>query len=171
MGIRKSERQDAGQSGAASASAPFGKVVLGTDGSSHSRRAAAFLAELVPAPRGHVTVVRVLEPMRPPSLRLLPAVARERLSSELAELERTERARAEKTLDAAAAVLARAGWRVETSVRFGVPVAELLAAVKQARADLLVVGGRGTGGVKRLLLGSVAEGVLKQAGVPVLVVN
>jgi nucleotide-binding universal stress UspA family protein len=56
-------------------------------------------------------------------------------------------------------------------VREGVPLAELLQEVAASRADLLVVGARGTGGLARLLLGSVAEGVLDRSPVPVLLVK
>jgi nucleotide-binding universal stress UspA family protein len=55
-------------------------------------------------------------------------------------------------------------------VRRGAPLPELLAAVATARADVLVVGARGASGVERLLLGSVAEGALARARLPVLVV-
>jgi nucleotide-binding universal stress UspA family protein len=51
----------------------------------------------------------------------------------------------------------------------GVPVTELLDAVRRARADLLAIGARGVGGVERLLLGSVATGVVGRAPVSVLV--
>jgi nucleotide-binding universal stress UspA family protein len=53
----------------------------------------------------------------------------------------------------------------------GVPLPEVLAAIRAARADTLVLGARGVGGVERLLLGSVAEGALSQAPVPVLLVK
>jgi nucleotide-binding universal stress UspA family protein len=45
------------------------------------------------------------------------------------------------------------------------------ASVAEARADLLVLGARGTGGLARVLLGSVADGALRLATVPVLVVK
>jgi nucleotide-binding universal stress UspA family protein len=45
---------------------------------------------------------------------------------------------------------------------------ELIDTVHTSRAELLVVGARGTSGVRRLLLGSVAEGVLSWSPVPVL---
>jgi len=151
--------------------AEFRRVVLGIDGSPQSRRAAAFLARLVPRPRGTVTVVRALEPARPRSLSLLSRSARAHIAAEMGELERAELARARKSLDAARAALARRGWRVKASVRYGAPLGELLAALEEARADLLVIGARGVGGVERLLLGSVAEGCLKLAPVPVLVVR
>ena len=69
----------------------------------------------------------------------------------------------------AARVLTRAGWTVQTVVREGQPLAELLTATKEAAAHVLVVGTRGSGGVERLLLGSVAAGALTHSPVPVLV--
>ena len=145
------------------------EVVIGQDGSAHARRAVAFVARLQPA--GRATLVQVVEPVRPPSIALLPANIRRTLSAQAAALEAARRRRAERGLEAAAARLRRAGWRVRTQVRAGVPVAALLDAVAEARAGVLVLGARGTGGVERLLLGSVAEGALKRSPVPVLIVK
>jgi nucleotide-binding universal stress UspA family protein len=50
----------------------------------------------------------------------------------------------------------------------GEPLRDLLGAVAASRAQLLVVGARGTSGVRYLLLGSVAEGALNQSPVAVL---
>ena len=50
----------------------------------------------------------------------------------------------------------------------GVPAEELLSAA--ADADMIVVGSRGAGGFKRLLLGSVATQVTHHAGCPVVVI-
>ena len=51
----------------------------------------------------------------------------------------------------------------------GRPLEELVAA--STDADVLVVGARGVGAVERLVLGSVAEGAVSRAPVPVLVVR
>jgi len=144
-------------------------VVLAVDGSAHSRRAVAFLARLIP--RGRVTVVAVVEPVRAPSMALLPAGVRGQLAGAAAALERSQVAAARRNVEAAAGALGKAGWTARTSVRSGVPLAEILRAVKQERADLLVLGARGTGGLDRLLLGSVADGALKQAKIAVLIVK
>jgi len=56
-------------------------------------------------------------------------------------------------------------------VRAATPLVGLLDAAKAAQADVLVIGARGTGGVSRLLLGSVAEGALARAPISVLVVR
>jgi len=51
------------------------------------------------------------------------------------------------------------------------PTAEkILEEARRLRADLIVVGSYGKGGVRRLLFGSTSEDVLQSAGVPVLVV-
>jgi nucleotide-binding universal stress UspA family protein len=59
--------------------------------------------------------------------------------------------------------------RVETKVRYGAPASTLVDAA--ADAHMIVVGSRGLGGVKRLLLGSVSAGVLQHARCPVVVVH
>lgn len=54
----------------------------------------------------------------------------------------------------------------------GAHIAEtLVEAAQQWRADLLVIGTHGYRGVRHMLLGSVAEGVVRAAGMPVLLVR
>ena len=84
-------------------------------------------------------------------------------------LERITAAR--KELDRAAAQLKPRGWRVRVVMTTGAPLRGLLAAVATAQAHAVVVGARGVSGVRQLLLGSVAEGVLNRCPVPVLVVR
>ena len=56
-------------------------------------------------------------------------------------------------------------------VQIGTPLTEIVNAAKDWPADLIVIGSHGRGGVKRALLGSVAEGVMRHAPCPVLVVR
>ncbi len=56
-------------------------------------------------------------------------------------------------------------------VLVGSPVDEICGLAKKFDADIIVVGTHGRRGVSRLLLGSVAEGVLRSALCPVLVVR
>ncbi len=53
----------------------------------------------------------------------------------------------------------------------GNPVSVILAAARKIRADILVLGTRGASGLKYLVLGSVAEKVLRQSEYPVLVLK
>jgi nucleotide-binding universal stress UspA family protein len=56
-------------------------------------------------------------------------------------------------------------------LRTGSPVDQILYASEELEAGLVVVGRRGLGGVKRLLMGSVSEGVVHHARCPVLVLR
>lgn len=149
----------------------FRRVVLGMDGSTHSRRAAAFLARIQPPRGGRVTVVRVVEPVRTPSMPLVPAAMRAQIAGQADAANRVLVAAARRQVEAAAAGLVRAGWRARAVVRTGIPLAGLLAAVRAERADVLVLGARGAGALTHFLLGSVAEAALKHAPVEVLIVK
>jgi len=149
----------------------YRRIVVGLDGSAHSRRAAAFVARLRPPRGGRVTCVRVVEPVRLPSMPLVPAPMRAQIAAQAAAMERSRRAVAQRQVDRAAALLATAGWRARGVLRAGLPLPELLAAVRAERADVLVVGARGAGAVTHFLLGSVAEAALKRSPVEVLVVK
>ena len=56
-------------------------------------------------------------------------------------------------------------------IHVGKPATEIVKAAKDWPADLIVIGSHGRGGVERLLLGSVAEAVMRHAACPVLVVR
>jgi len=56
-------------------------------------------------------------------------------------------------------------------VPIGTPLTEIVNAAKDWPADLIVIGSHGRGGIRRVLLGSVAEGVMRNAPCPVLVVR
>lgn len=60
---------------------------------------------------------------------------------------------------------------VSIESRMGVPAREIVRLAVEKSVDLIVVGTRGRTGLKHVLLGSVAENVLKTAHCPVLVVR
>jgi nucleotide-binding universal stress UspA family protein len=64
-----------------------------------------------------------------------------------------------------------AGIRTETAVREGTPHREIVDYVTEAGVDIVVMGTHGRSGVKRVLLGSVTERVVRLAPVPVLTVG
>jgi nucleotide-binding universal stress UspA family protein len=59
---------------------------------------------------------------------------------------------------------------LSTHIMVGRPDVEIVRFARERGADLIVMGTHGYGGVKRLLLGSVADHVVRQATCPVLVV-
>jgi nucleotide-binding universal stress UspA family protein len=60
---------------------------------------------------------------------------------------------------------------VQHRLEEGEPIREILRVAREIPADLIVMGTHGRGGLPRLLLGSVAENVLRAAPCPVLMVK
>jgi nucleotide-binding universal stress UspA family protein len=153
------------------ARAGFRRIVLGVDGSPNARRAAAFVARLTAPPGGHVTCVQVVEPVRTPAMAFVPGAIRGQIAGQAAEVNRSRVAAAQRQVDQVAARLVQAGWRAEGVVREGRPLDGLLAAVRAASPDVLVLGARGAGALTHFLLGSVAERALRESPVDVLIVK
>jgi nucleotide-binding universal stress UspA family protein len=61
--------------------------------------------------------------------------------------------------------------RVSTHARTGIPAREIVLLANEQAVDLIVMGTRGSSGLKHILLGSVTENVIKTAKTPVLVVR
>ncbi|HLY73962.1 MAG TPA: universal stress protein [Planctomycetota bacterium] len=67
--------------------------------------------------------------------------------------------------------LEKAGVRVRAIVRIGSPVGVILDVVEEEKATLIAMATHGSSGFTRMLLGSVAEGILRRSPVPVLVLR
>lgn len=76
-----------------------------------------------------------------------------------------------KRVDQALQRLRTTGLEAEGVCRVGEPIETILSEAARREADLVVVGTQGRRGMSRLVLGSVAEGLLRRAGCPVLVVK
>lgn len=146
-------------------------IVLGFDGSEQARRAVALVARLAAPAGGRVMLLTAAETLRMPSQSLLPSDLRGTVAAEVARQNRLGVATARAQLDLAAGRLRAAGWKTQTRVTTRAPLQSLLAAVSETDANLLVAGARGTSGLERFLLGSVAEGALDRSPVPVLIVR
>lgn len=90
------------------------------------------------------------------------------------ELEATIRAKQERDRRRAGRLVERAeqeGVEAKAVIEEGDPANVVLNVAKKAKADLIVTGSHGRGGASHLLLGSVAEKVVRSAPCPVLVVK
>lgn len=81
------------------------------------------------------------------------------------------RAWSEAKLEEWASAARGAGVPVRVAVREGVAHREILQAVADEGADLVVIGTHGRGGMERALIGSVTDRVIRLAGCPVLAVR
>lgn len=134
-------------------------VVVGVDGSEASKRAIAYAAEKASLRGVPLTAVYAWMPPLTPGLEYL-------WSEELVE---SQRAAAEEAIAIGVAGLADRypDLVINREIVQSPPVAALVQAGE--RAELLVVGSRGRGGISRLLLGSVSHGVLQALPCPVVV--
>jgi len=139
------------------------RVLLGVDGSPGSLAAVDHVVALAAAGlRCTVRVVAVQEPVYLYEM-LLPPDAE--------VLERWTAVAGRRALDAAEARLREAGVVYEAELATGDPAAALLDAAARRAVDLIVLGARGLGRVKGLLLGSVSQAVMLGAGRPVTIVH
>lgn len=92
-------------------------------------------------------------------------------SSALKKLKQEARGRSESELEALARSKICQDLKVKFQVRTGVPYAQIVAAAEAEKAGLIVIASRGMTGIKRLLLGSTAERVVRFAPCTVLVVR
>jgi nucleotide-binding universal stress UspA family protein len=142
-------------------------LVVGLDGSATAKRAVGFVARLAPPADGRAILVTAVGVMAAPARRQVPGA--ETIAREVKRMNAERASAATRDLNRAAVQLQRAGWHTRTVRTTGEPLRDLLGTVAGSRAQLLVVGARGTSGVRHLLLGSVAEGALNRSPVPVLI--
>lgn len=137
---------------------PRNKVVVPIDFSDASTAAVQAGAEMVASP-ADLHVIHVLVP--------LDYVHPGALTPAFDESERQQVAR--RHLDE---FLARLGLsKVQAVVRLGDPGLDITEYANEIEADLIVISSHGYHGVKRFLLGSVAERVIRHAHCPVLVLR
>lgn len=134
------------------------QIGVGHDGAPESRRALAFAAALARSTGARLRLVHAVD--------LTFAIAPPMDAAAYTEMERATREGARASLDEALAQLG--DLRAEGAVREG--DARQVLVEDSAGEDLLVVGSRGRGPIRRVLLGSVSARVLHEAACPVVVV-
>lgn len=90
---------------------------------------------------------------------------------DFSSLEREMRSGAEKELAGLLGAATAAGLQAHTVVREGSPPKIIAEVAKEVRSDLLVISTHGYTGLKHVLMGSIAEHVVRYAPCPVLVVR
>ncbi|MFU8868043.1 universal stress protein [Natronococcus sp.] len=140
----------------------YDRILVPTDGSEYAEAAAERAFDLAETTDAAVFVVCVVEEGPLGSVRLpgdgasAAEAFAERAETFVGRLEKRARER---------------GLEVETEIREGVPVRELLAYADEVGAAVAVMGSRGRGGVSRMMLGSVTDGVTREGDIDVLVVG
>jgi nucleotide-binding universal stress UspA family protein len=141
------------------------RILLATDGSEEAELAALRAVDLADATHSELHVVHV--GVVPIFLKSYPGTLgyERRLYEEIEEMSRE--------------LLRKQSWRVKAAggtvagshLRMGEVDLEIVALAEELGADLIVMGSRGLGGVRRALMGSVSDSVVRHAHCPVLVVR
>ncbi len=150
------------------------KILLATDGSEEARLAARNAAELADKTGSELHVVHVFGitpwyPIYPEATTPGEWVAQEDPMLE-GDLQRTSEQRAREILDTEVDKARSAGATVaQAYLREGGVAAEIVTLAEDIGAGLIVMGSRGRGGIRRALMGSVSDSVVRHAHCPVLV--
>lgn len=139
----------------------FKQILVPIDGSECSLYALELAANFAREQQARLSIITVVDPAKAAAMAFGEASM---AAACLDALEDEGRALAQ---DAASRV--RAIWACDVTVLDGPPVDAIIDYARESGADLIVIGSHGRTGLPRLLLGSVAEGVIRNAGTPVLV--
>ncbi len=142
----------------------YKRILIATDGSDKSRKAAEEGIELAKALGAQVIALNVVN-------EVVIASAVRQLGSDRKDVEAKLKAAGTKAVDDIKAMAAKAGVTVDPIVRIGAPANTVIDVSGAEKADLIVMGSHGESGAAKLLIGSVVQKVLYWASIPVLVVR
>ncbi|MBS7633203.1 universal stress protein [Candidatus Bathyarchaeota archaeon] len=153
----------------------FEKILVPLDGSEHSLKALNLAVQIAKNFNSKITLINVFsvsapvvmpEPttLTPPTVPIMAAAELSKLAENARKTAGSILAEGEKRAEAE-------GVKVEMLIREGHTVQEIVKAAKEGEFNLIVMGARGIGKIKGILLGSVSDGVIKNAPCPVLIVK
>jgi nucleotide-binding universal stress UspA family protein len=141
------------------------KILLAIDGSPPSQDAVQEVAQRSWPSPSTVRILSVIQPYTPPATEIVLA------SATLEEIRQRQAQDAEQLTRQAGERISARGLSIDTAVREGDPRTAIIDAADEWDADLVVVGSHGRTGLKRLMMGSVAQAVVAHAHCSVEVVR
>ena len=139
------------------------KILMGIDDSKSSKNLVHALVTQFRTENAEILALHVLEPVEP----VAPPEMAQGYAPELEDQKKPALILLERIADE----LRRAGFSVQTSVQIGDVRETLIETAVQWHADLILVGSHGKRGIRRFLLGSVAESVARHAKCSVEIVR
>ncbi|MDM7934216.1 MAG: universal stress protein [Methanothrix sp.] len=142
----------------------YRRILIATDGSDKSKKAAEEGIELAKALGAQVLALNVIN-------EVVIASAVRQLGQDRKEVEAKLKTAGTKAVEDIKAMGARVGINVDPIVRIGAPANTIIDIAGAEKADLIVMGSHGESGASKLLIGSVVQKVLYWSTIPVLVVR
>jgi nucleotide-binding universal stress UspA family protein len=151
------------------------KILLATDGSSEAELATRTAVDLSRQTSSELHVIHVLD-IVPTALLYPEAIDPEGVEMPdpilVEEIERHAEQRGREMLDEEVERVRSAGGTVaQAHLMMGEAAREIVHLAEDIGAGLVVIGSRGHGGIRRTLMGSVSDSVVRHAHCPVLVVR
>ena len=131
------------------------RVLIATDGSEYSYEAARQFIELTHASRHHITILHVMPRLT--------------VGRDTAYLQIQEEREGLAALNTVKSIFDDVAIPVETEMKQGTPVDAILEVAREGDYNLIVIGHRGRGGFRELLLGSVSKTIVQGAPCSVLI--
>ena len=152
----------------------FEKILVPLDGSEHSVRALRIAVQMAKRFDGKITLIHAYsvsvrpiampEPttLTPPSVPIMPP-------ADFSKVVEAARKAGSAILADGKSKIGADGVTVETLLKEGHTVQEILKTARDGEFDLIVMGARGISKIREILLGSVSDGVIRNAPCPVLI--
>lgn len=140
----------------------FSKILVPIDGSENSKRAFSYATYLSKNLKGEITILNIAD--APPTV----YVQSQKVLDEL--LEKYSKAR-EKVFDEYRELAQGENIVIKTKVVFGDPGQAIVEFSLKGEFDVIVIGNRGMGQLKEMVMGSVSKTVVHDAKCPVLLVK
>jgi nucleotide-binding universal stress UspA family protein len=139
------------------------RILVGIDDSEFSGDVLRAIVTQFRTQNTEVRVLNVLQPISP--------VAPPQMAADYAPELDDQKKQARELVERIAKELRSAGFKADTAVEVGDPRERIIDSAAEWRADLIVVGSHGQSGIRRFLLGSVAEYVARHAKCSVEIVR
>ena len=142
------------------------KILVAADGSNPSYNASTYAIDLAKKYDAKLIVLSIISPV-PYSQFEYANIGR------MNEIEKIEKEKAEQNIDKVKqkATEKKVSVKTDVLIKYTSIVKEIVEYAENNKVDMIVIGSRGMTGFKKLLLGSVASGVVIYSHCPVLVVK
>jgi nucleotide-binding universal stress UspA family protein len=155
---------------------PIRKILVAVDGSNPSFSASTYAIDLAKRNEAELIVLYIVSPVpyAQPEYANIPYAQPEYANiGRMEEIETIEKERAQKEVDKVKQMATENKVSVKTDVIIATTsvVKEIVEYAEKKKVEMIVIGSRGMTGFKKLLLGSVASGVVTYSHCPVLVVK
>ncbi|MBN2403848.1 MAG: universal stress protein [Spirochaetes bacterium] len=155
----------------------FNKILVPLDGSRFSLHALRYAEDISKHYKAHLFLLRVVKPLIPilsagaPSIGMESPIPSQIAVEDVIRFDRLNLKRAEKFMEKKLKEVTAMGIKASSHIATGDPYESIMKLCKKEKINLVVMTTHGESGLKRAIMGSVADKVVRDPRVPVLVIR